>query len=1102
MKKKQLVAFAVAAALAVPNTGMVASFANAPVVVEAAAATNTTAGDSLSMPTVTASQKKSEVSTALNEAFAKQRIILNDDTKKNAAFLLLGSLKVNGVGTWSIDDEEQILTQGSNSVNLTFTFDKEKDMSNKAGWRKDASTGQYYGKFTVNIIGSKCISIKDALKKEDWPTVSKKTYDVSGTKTKISQYWEEEVKDKKNAYGVFSIVESENSANASSTGNNTVKVTYTLNPEWVFDASTDTLAEKSGANKSALSKGVYECKKDYTVEQLSKAEIKEIKWPEVKGEVKPVYGGDAEAALVLTDMKDNLIDFEVVVNDDNKTALTDKKFTSTGKVTYCIQAKVKSAQADAASFSKELNPTEDGKVYKEITVDVAKPAISEVKLKDKDDAAVSGSMNLLLNDETADVGKLTAEPKWNTDEADVTTNIYEYAYQWYKDGQKLDGAENAEYEVTTNSAKNTGKYTCKVTATIKDTGVSKQHIKNCDDVVTGEVSINVTVSDIGLKDATTPVSYGGNKAYDGTAQYGKLASDIVYKPVITGVSKDASVELEVVDKDGKAVTDNISVTKGTWANSELPCDVTVKKEINAGEYSIKLKVKDDDKPVTTLFIATCAVKPQKINLKEGNANNTSVVPGITPAKELKHGDSIDKLTFTYVDPVDQDGDVKSEISNKLNITLKDPATTFADGYLSKKVDKVTAIVELKNQYKNNYTFDTTDSEISAVGERTDAVEVSNINSEIGKKEVTVSVADEEILQGAGEPKYKLVIPEGAFMPKDKITVTATGYLLYNKDDKSHTPIYNDIESLSAGEYIIAPETEPTVTSVVSMADCYDVKFVNGTLTIRSASHTVSFNSKGGSDVAEITVDDSKTITAPTPTRAGYKFAGWYTDSKLTKAFDFTAPITKDVTLFAKWEKEEAPSTEKPSTETPSTEKPSTEQPTTQVPTTQATPAAVGTTTKTSTGTYKVTASDASKKTVAFTKAASKSVKKVTIPSTITVNGVSYKVTKIADNAFSGCKKMTKVTIPSTVTEIGASSFKNCTKLTSVTIPKNVTKIGKNAFSGDKKLKTVTIKSTKVKTIGKNAFKGISGKSTIKVPKSKKKAYKKLLKKAGYKKTVK
>lgn len=45
------------------------------------------------------------------------------------------------------------------------------------------------------------------------------------------------------------------------------------------------------------------------------------------------------------------------------------------------------------------------------------------------------------------------------------------------------------------------------------------------------------------------------------------------------------------------------------------------------------------------------------------------------------------------------------------------------------------------------------------------------------------------------------------------------------------------------------------------------------------------------------------IPNPTPKdEKTYKFAGWFTDEALTKAFDATAPINEDTTLYAKWER--------------------------------------------------------------------------------------------------------------------------------------------------------------------------------------------------------
>lgn len=138
------------------------------------------------------------------------------------------------------------------------------------------------------------------------------------------------------------------------------------------------------------------------------------------------------------------------------------------------------------------------------------------------------------------------------------------------------------------------------------------------------------------------------------------------------------------------------------------------------------------------------------------------------------------------------------------------------------------------------------------------------------------------------------------------------------------------------------------------------------------------------------------------------------------------------------------------------------------------------------------------KEVEYTGSVNKKAKKVVIPPTITVNGVTYKVTSIAPNAFKGNKKLTTVTIGSNIESIGNKAFYKCTSLKKITIPSGVSRIGKQVFFGCKKLKTITIKSTALtsKNVGSKAFKGIHSKAKFKVPKAKLKEYKKLLKKKG------
>ena len=66
-------------------------------------------------------------------------------------------------------------------------------------------------------------------------------------------------------------------------------------------------------------------------------------------------------------------------------------------------------------------------------------------------------------------------------------------------------------------------------------------------------------------------------------------------------------------------------------------------------------------------------------------------------------------------------------------------------------------------------------------------------------------------------------------------------------------------------------------------------------------YTVTFNSNGGSAVASQTVKYNEKATKPTaPTKSGYTFAGWYTEEQLTNTYDFGTLVTKDITLYAKW----------------------------------------------------------------------------------------------------------------------------------------------------------------------------------------------------------
>ncbi|MFV0528007.1 MAG: InlB B-repeat-containing protein [Lachnospiraceae bacterium] len=64
---------------------------------------------------------------------------------------------------------------------------------------------------------------------------------------------------------------------------------------------------------------------------------------------------------------------------------------------------------------------------------------------------------------------------------------------------------------------------------------------------------------------------------------------------------------------------------------------------------------------------------------------------------------------------------------------------------------------------------------------------------------------------------------------------------------------------------------------------------------------VTFDSNGGTEVPSQNLQRNTAASQPdSPTKTGYNFAGWYSDSALTLAYDFATLVTQDTILYAKW----------------------------------------------------------------------------------------------------------------------------------------------------------------------------------------------------------
>jgi len=64
---------------------------------------------------------------------------------------------------------------------------------------------------------------------------------------------------------------------------------------------------------------------------------------------------------------------------------------------------------------------------------------------------------------------------------------------------------------------------------------------------------------------------------------------------------------------------------------------------------------------------------------------------------------------------------------------------------------------------------------------------------------------------------------------------------------------------------------------------------------------VAFNSNGGSSVSDQTITAGTAASRPAnPTRINYTFDYWYKDDGLTNPYNFSAPVTANITLYARW----------------------------------------------------------------------------------------------------------------------------------------------------------------------------------------------------------
>lgn len=107
---------------------------------------------------------------------------------------------------------------------------------------------------------------------------------------------------------------------------------------------------------------------------------------------------------------------------------------------------------------------------------------------------------------------------------------------------------------------------------------------------------------------------------------------------------------------------------------------------------------------------------------------------------------------------------------------------------------------------------------------------------------------------------------------------------------------------------------------------------------------------------------------------------------------------------------------------------------------------------------------------------------IIIPNTVTYNGRTLDVAEIGENAFSNCKALYSVSLPSSIKTIGKAAFSDCEGIVSLSLPNSIMSIDEGAFSNCTGLRSINLPD-KLEEIKYVTFANCSSLEKITIPNS-------------------
>ncbi|MGW6666416.1 Ig-like domain-containing protein [Peribacillus sp. NPDC055009] len=415
----------------------------------------------------------------------------------------------------------------------------------------------------------------------------------------------------------------------------------------------------------------------------------------------------------------------------------------------------------------------------------------------------------------------------------------------------------------------------------------------------------------------------------------------IYAASTDGTNKKASFNITVM-QNVQSISLNIDSLKLKVGESQalsatvLPADATNSKVIwsssepsvatvdangmitakSSGTSVITAKTEDggfEDVSTVTVYQPVTGVSFANPILNIGLGGQVKLVPTISPANANNQN-----VTWESSDPsvsISSDGVIKGESEGQSVITV-----TTQDG------NKTAISVVNVGKAVTDITLNKTD--MTLIEGQVETLNVTGILPTDGiNKDVlwkssdpSVAIVDEQGNVTAVKPGNATISAEAAdgsgVTANCDVTVNAKSLTKIEVTTLPKKLIYNQMSTFdSTGMALKLTYDNGTTSTVTSgwqasydfsvlgtrkVAIQYGGKTTEISVTVNP--FTVTFNSNGGSAVANKTASYNTIIAAPTPpTRTGYTFGGWYKDAAYTNSWNFAAnKVMNHTTLYAKW----------------------------------------------------------------------------------------------------------------------------------------------------------------------------------------------------------